>query len=387
MPSPDHLVVLLTPLLVVLMLAEWLVACLLGRRVHGGRQTLNNLAVAVGQRVVNSAVGLAPLAGYPLLQAHLGLLSWSPSEPVHWVLAFFAVDLAFYVRHRLAHRVAWLWALHAVHHQSTEYNFTVATRLSWVQEALLFAVPLAVLGLPLEMLLPLFALGNLWQFVQHTELVGSLGVLEQIFMTPSNHRVHHGCNPQYLDKNYGNILVIWDRLLGTWEREREPVIYGTLDGLSTYDALENNVRPVVRLLRKASRANSWVDALRCFVAPPEWDPELARARTGEPPAVPSPQRVRTPSRRGWILSVGLVVGGLACALAVTWLAAELSLARRMAGMAVVVGALAIAGTTLDGRRSPRPTLSLGWLAEALAVLAGASRGPVWWVSRTLARLA
>ncbi|HHO49479.1 MAG TPA: fatty acid hydroxylase family protein, partial [Deltaproteobacteria bacterium] len=272
MPSPDHLAVLLTPLLIGLMLAEWLVACVLGRRVHGGRQTLNNLAVAVGQRVVNSAVGLAPLAGYPWLQEHLGLLRWSPSEAWHWGAAFFAVDLAFYVRHRLAHRVAWLWAMHAVHHQSTEYNFTVATRLSWVQEALLFAVPLAILGLPLEMLLPLFVLGNLWQFVQHTELVGTLGVLDAVLMTPSNHRVHHGCNPRYLDKNYGNILVIWDRLLGTWEREVEPVIYGTLDGLPTYDALENNLRPMIRLLRKAWSAPSWGGALRCLVAPPGWVP-------------------------------------------------------------------------------------------------------------------
>lgn len=387
MATADALAVVLTPVLLGGVAAEIGLRRWLGRGTPDARQTLNNLAVAAAQRAASSAVGFTPFLGYPLLAERYGLVPGLFHGPLGWVLAFVAMDLAIYVRHRAAHRVGLLWAMHAVHHQGQDYDLTVATRLSVIQEAILVGLPLAFLGVPLAVTLPVFLMHNLYQFFQHTELVGRLGWFDRVLMTPSNHRVHHACNPRYLDTNYGSCLLVWDRLFGTYEAETEPVIYGTLAGLPSYDPIENNLEPYAALARKMAAAPTIASALACLVMPPEWAP--GRGRTAPPPvpADPTPQRATPPSTRSLVAAAVAVAIGLAGALIVTWNSAVWTMPERLLGMAAVWLVLAAAGTALDGRRIRRVRGLRAQVAESLETLANGSRGPVWWTARAVRHLA
>ena len=140
---------------------------------------------------------------------------------VLWILTFVLIDLVFYVYHRLSHRVRFLWAIHMSHHSSEEMNFAVSFRQAWfgpISKVPFFMV-LPILGLDPLMIAVAGVISTLWGVVGHTQIIGKLGPLEWLFNTPSHHRVHHGSNPEYIDKNYGNLLIIWDRLFGTFQSE------------------------------------------------------------------------------------------------------------------------------------------------------------------------
>ena len=146
-----------------------------------------------------------------------------------WVALFVGVDFFYYWFHRLAHEISIMWGSHAVHHQSEEYNLTVALRQAWYQGAFsfVFYLPLAIMGFRPEMFFVISALVTLYQFWIHTKLINKMPApFEYIFNTPSHHRVHHGVNPQYIDKNHAGTLIIWDRMFGTFEPEVEEVVYG-----------------------------------------------------------------------------------------------------------------------------------------------------------------
>jgi sterol desaturase/sphingolipid hydroxylase (fatty acid hydroxylase superfamily) len=177
------------------------------------------------------------------------------THPLHWIAAWLILDFTMYWRHRAAHRIAFLWAVHSVHHQSEEYNTTVGARASMFQDTILVVMPLAILGAPVSMAMTIFAFISFVTFFSHTELVGTLGVLDKVFVTPSVHRVHHGRNTACLDTNYGASLVIWDRIFGTYAEETEKVEYGTLDGLDSYDPLANNLNPWQKLIFAISQTN------------------------------------------------------------------------------------------------------------------------------------
>jgi sterol desaturase/sphingolipid hydroxylase (fatty acid hydroxylase superfamily) len=158
--APDQIAVMTMPLFLSGMAAEEIVARWRHRSVYGMRQTLNNLSVAFGSRAILAATGLVPLLGYDAIRSVSPLAGVWTNGVATWIVGFFAMDLAFYVRHRLAHRVALLWCVHAVHHQSREYNLSVATRLGWFQDAIVIAWPLAALGLPLHVAFTWWLAGN-----------------------------------------------------------------------------------------------------------------------------------------------------------------------------------------------------------------------------------
>ncbi len=179
-----------------------------------------------------------------------------------WSAAFLLVDLAYYFLHRYSHTIHLLWAGHVVHHSSEEYNLTVALRqsalhgvLSWV-----FFVPLAVIGLPWELFATCYALNLVYQFWIHTREIDRLPAwLEWWLNTPSHHRVHHGVNPQYQDRNYAGALIIWDRLFGTFEPEVEPVVYGITTPLGSWNPVWANVHVFAGIARNAWRTRRWRD--------------------------------------------------------------------------------------------------------------------------------
>ena len=179
-----------------------------------------------------------------------------------WVLAVLGADLAYYVKHRMSHRIRLFWTGHSVHHSSQHFNLSTALRLPWlIPGAFLTSVvyvPLALIGIPVWMIFLAQAIVLLFQFPVHTERVDRLPrLIEFVFNTPSHHRVHHGANNPYLDKNYGGILIIWDRLFGSYAEEVEPVRFGLTKNIDTFNPIKVNYHEFAMMLADVRRARTW----------------------------------------------------------------------------------------------------------------------------------
>jgi alkylglycerol monooxygenase len=262
------------PLFFVAIAAELGVARLAGRRLYRFVDTVTDLSCGITQQV--TVQWLSALHGpYAWAWAHLPHPELT-GLPAHLV-AFLGVDLAYYAWHRFTHESNLGWWSHVVHHQSEDYNLAVALRQS-VSSALTswpFQLPLVLLGVPPEVLLLHSALNTLYQFWIHTELVPELGPIEWVLNTPSAHRVHHAVNPGYLDRNYAGVLLVWDRLFGTYVRETEPCVYGTVEPFASTNPVWANtwwLRQVVGDVWSAARVGAWGDAARTLVGPPSFRP-------------------------------------------------------------------------------------------------------------------
>ncbi|PUZ21511.1 Fatty acid hydroxylase superfamily protein [Chitinophaga costaii] len=194
------------------------------------QETFSNLAVLAGFQFSKYV-----FAGYQL--AVLGFfarysLFTLPQNAWVFLLTFFGADFIYYWFHRFSHSWKPLWAFHLIHHSAMHMNLTAAYRLNWFSAIIspLFFIPLALLGMPPGFIVVSYALNLVYQFFLHTEAVGKLGTLEKIIDTPSSHRAHHGSNAIYIDKNFGGVLIIWDRLFHTYQPETEPVVYGLTTG-------------------------------------------------------------------------------------------------------------------------------------------------------------
>src|SRR4051812_6039796 len=210
-----------------------------GRASYRFPDAITALGCGVVQRVTLLFYEASLLVVYTVVYRHGRLFDLEARPGTAWIVALVGVDFTYYWWHRASHRVNVLWAAHIVPHQSEDYNRAVALRQGVFTPitALPFSLPLAVLGVPPLIYVAADALDTLYQFWIHTESVRRLGPLEEVLNTPSHHRVHHGRNPQYLDRNYGGILIIWDRLFGTFEPEREPVVYGITKPLRSFNPL------------------------------------------------------------------------------------------------------------------------------------------------------
>lgn len=175
---------------------------------------------------------------YDSLQKKYGIFHIK-SSLLLWIALLLVTDFIWYWYHRLAHEINVLWAVHIVHHQSDDYNFTVSARITLLQALVRtgFWCVLPILGFPASMIATILLVHGLYPFFVHTKLVGKLGILEYLLVTPSHHRVHHASNEQYLDKNYGDVLIIWDKLFGTFQKEEQLPVYGLTKPLHTYSFL------------------------------------------------------------------------------------------------------------------------------------------------------
>lgn len=191
-----------------------------------------------------------------------------------WILAILFADLTYYWMHRLEHEIRGLWTYHSVHHSSPEYNLTTSLRLAWVEGLVewVFLIPMLLLGFSAPQVLIALFIVIVYQTWIHTEKIGKLGWLDRIFNTPSVHRVHHGSNGYCLDKNYGGILIVWDRLFGTYQAEKETVIYGLTKPVGSSNPILINVHETVSLFRDMKAASSWRQAFQYFVNRPGWKP-------------------------------------------------------------------------------------------------------------------
>jgi sterol desaturase/sphingolipid hydroxylase (fatty acid hydroxylase superfamily) len=203
-----------------------------------------------------------------------------------WVLMLLGQELVFYAYHRASHRVRLLWAGHQVHHSSEHYNFSTALRQKWTPYFQLpFWSVLALCGIPPWMILTGLSIDLVYQFFVHTEMVDKLPrPVEFVFNTPSHHRVHHGCEPIYLDRNYGGILIVWDRMFGTFQPELHRPKYGLTHPVETYNVVRLEYGHYAALWRDVRAASSWRDRLGYLFMPPDWQPASAAAASHPEPA-------------------------------------------------------------------------------------------------------
>jgi len=211
---------------------------------------------------------------------------WPSDQWFTWVTAFVLYDLCYYWSHRLGHERQILWAAHVAHHQSEDYNLSTALRqtstgflLGWV-----FYLPMYALGIPAEVVVTVGALNLIYQFWVHTQHIPELGWLEWIFVTPSNHRVHHAQNDHYLDKNYGGVFIVWDRIFGSYQRElpNEPCIYGIRHPIRSWSPLEALIHIYRDMAFDFSRAGSWRERLAVLTARTGWQPPSVAQRWPRP---------------------------------------------------------------------------------------------------------
>jgi len=241
--------------------------------------TLNSLTLGLLSQISGVPGKLIGLAAYAGVYQSVALF---PKAQVWdhwygWLIALVFYDFCYYWLHRAGHTVALFWAAHVVHHQSQQYNLSTALRqtssgglLGWI-----FYIPMALLGVP-PLLFGIVALVDLlYQFWVHTEYVGKLGWFDRVFCSPSNHRVHHAVNDDYVDRNYGGILIVWDRLFGTFQEEHDICVYGTRAPLNSWDPLWANVQIYAGLCANAWAFSRWTDKVRVWLKPPGWQPDEA----------------------------------------------------------------------------------------------------------------
>jgi len=275
------------------------------RRGYDWRESMASLAVAIGRRLFD----LVPLAiampgGFWLYEHRLWTLPldawWT------WALLFVGLEFCYYWYHRAAHRVRWFWASHAVHHSPNQFNLSAAYRLSWtgrITGTMLFFLPLAWLGFPPAAIAAAFALNLLYQFWIHAGWIPRLGPLEGILNTPSAHRVHHAANLEYLDANYGGVLLVFDRLFGTYVPERAdlPCRFGLVEPLRTHNPVRIAFFQWVAVARDLRRARGPRELAGYLFGPPGWSPdgpgtttEALRARAAQAPAAALPAAADRP---------------------------------------------------------------------------------------------
>ena len=273
------------PVFFALIAVELVVARLQGRPDYlRFSDAISALSCGIGSQVAKVFLGVVAVVVYAGLYGLAEPLwsAWLPVDPFSpwmWVAAAILVDHQYYWWHRHSHRINAMWAAHVVHHHSQEYNLAVALRQAMFTglTSLPYYLPLAILGVHPAVLGISVAANTLYQFWIHTRTIGRLGPLEWVLNTPSHHRVHHGINPAYIDRNHGGVLIVWDRLYGTFAPEREEPVYGTVQVLDSYDPIWANFAYWHTLVEMARRAPTWREKLWVWVAPPEWSPEGTKA--------------------------------------------------------------------------------------------------------------
>ncbi len=277
-----NLIALSIPVFFILIGVELLVARWRGEKLYRYNDSINDLNCGILQQVLGVFIKAIVFGGYVVLFETWHVFEISDHSAVAWILCFLGVDFFYYWFHRVSHESALPWGAHVVHHQSEEYNLAVALRQGAFQPLFswLFYLPLAALGFPPLVFLTCSSLNTLYQFWIHTRAIGKLGPLEWILNTPSHHRVHHGSDKKYLDKNYAGTLIIWDRLFGSFQEEEEAPTYGIIKPLRSWNPLWANVHFYVDLVRKSRGAPSLTERIKVWLGRPGYQPEWAADVSG-----------------------------------------------------------------------------------------------------------
>jgi alkylglycerol monooxygenase len=247
------IIVFFVPLFIGLIILEWGISKKINRPVYRFNDTVNDLSLGITSQIVDLFCAATVYGLYYLCYDSYHLLELNHDAWWVWVCAFLGADFSYYWFHRTSHERNFAWAVHVPHHQSEEYNFSVALRQGAIENfvSIWFRLPFAFLGIPPEIFLTAVLLNIVFQFFVHTRLIKSLGPLEWFMNTPSHHRVHHACNPKYLDKNYAGMFIIWDRMFGSFVKEEEEPTYGLTHQLNSWDPLWAQTAYFKKLIKKS----------------------------------------------------------------------------------------------------------------------------------------
>ena len=338
-----NVIVYAIPVFLAMMAAEFGIGLALGRKLYRLNDAVGSLTAGILSQISGVFMLALSVGVYALVYDHLSLARLPADDWRVWLGALIAYDFCYYWNHRIDHEVGLFWAAHVVHHQSDRFNLSTALRqpstgvlLGWI-----FYLPMAVAGVP-----PAVFVG-----------VG-------LIASPSNHRVHHGVNDQYLDKNYGGILILWDRLFGTFEPEVEQPVYGVRGGLGTFDPIWANVTYYATMADLCRRARDWREKIRVWFAPPGWVPANLRPSGPEAPYDPKAVQPYDPpaARAASILVFAALIGMIGATAAFLVAGPELPLANGLAVFLAIAATLWAMGVLLDRRIS---------VLEALYVFAAA----------------
>ena len=238
--------------------------------------SIANISVGVGERLLNLLITGSFYSLYYYVYDHFALYT-IPNHWIVWILLLLATDFVWYWYHRLGHEVNLFWGAHIVHHQSEEFNYTVSASITTIQAIVrnLFWCILPFVGFHPSMVIVILVIHGTYSFFTHTQIIRKLGWLEQILITPSHHGVHHASNEKYLDKNYGDIFIFWDKLFGTFQKEEEPPVFGLTHPLKSHSFLWQHFHYYLELWEAARRKGSvWASIRIFFGRPSELDPSI-----------------------------------------------------------------------------------------------------------------
>ncbi|MBY0410368.1 MAG: sterol desaturase family protein [Burkholderiaceae bacterium] len=355
--SPSQIIVLATPVFLVLIAVELAIGFKRRRNTYRLADAMSSISLGMLSQTSAVFTKLVRIGIYTALFQQVAL--WRSDafwfSPPGWLLALVFYDFCYYWLHRMGHECAVLWAAHAVHHQSQDYNLSTALRqtssgalFGWI-----FYVPMALAGVPPLVFGVVALVDLLYQFWVHTEQVGRLGWFDRWFCSPSNHRVHHAVNDAYLDKNYGGVLVVWDRMFGTFKDEdaAEQCVYGTRGLLNSWDPLWANAQVYAGLVRDSWHTRRWADKARVWLKPPGWRPTDVQVRFPKPAfSMAQMQLYQPPTSRAvqWFASVQFVAM-LAGVAAFLWQADAIPIPHNAVWFAVLLVSQWALGAVLQGR--------------------------------------
>lgn len=264
------------PLFVAFMLIEYYYSRKKGKAYFNFDEAIANINVGIAERLTDLVTTGLFYFVFVWIHEHFALFR-IPQNPLTWILLFLLTDFVWYWYHRLGHEVNLLWATHVVHHQSEDYNFTVSVRITVFQALArcVFWSFIPLLGFPPHMIAIMLLIHGIYPFFTHTQMIGRLGFLEYFLVTPSHHRVHHSSNPEYLDKNYGDVLIIWDKLFGTFVPETVTPVYGLTAPLKSYSFLWQHFHFFLEMGVAFKRAKGWKNCLSVLIGKPDLiDPRI-----------------------------------------------------------------------------------------------------------------
>ena len=268
------------PIILCLIVSEIIISSKRGLQYYNYKDSLGSIGLITGNVMVNIMSKGMIIAFYLYLyQFRLFDFSVFGSIWIEILLTLLAIDFIYYWFHRTSHHVRFFWAIHMNHHSSEEMNFLVALRQAWFNP--FFRVPfffvLPLIGFNPLLTLIVGAASTLWAVIQHTKMIGKLGPLEWIFVTPSAHRVHHGVNDEYMDKNFGNLFIIWDRMFGTYQPEEDSVIYGLKRNVKTSNPLKITLFTWREIFKDFANSIEGKDKIKSIFGSPDWEPRELKA--------------------------------------------------------------------------------------------------------------
>lgn len=265
----NRYLIYIIPLFLFFVIFEMAAGAIAHRKVYKFQDTITNLSLGIGQQIIEALI--KTFFSFLFLWVYKNSIFKIPDSILTLLTVVLICDFIFYWFHRLSHTVNILWAIHIVHHQSREFNLSVSLRQPWLHKFAMFAFYLIIplIGISPGIMILAFAIQTFSQFWLHTRFIGKLGILENILVTPSHHRVHHGANDIYINKNYGNTLIIWDKLFGTFQEEEEQVVFGITKPFISTDPIWANLYFWKDILEIIKKKKGFLKKLKVLFTGPE----------------------------------------------------------------------------------------------------------------------